>query len=193
MGRRRGRRVTFRIRRAMFAVLVELANHMDSSLASICQFLIIAGSIFEFVKLEDTEDVRRFASAEQGNRLADEVADKSRWKRTLLLLSHSNTVLVSGPTRNRRHIEGAELMKVRLPPTFLRRIDLYAKLMKSSRSVILTRFFERGLLLYMRSQQALMRAVLEAMKAQRQKPAKDHPEFEPGTLGSHQRIESKNS
>jgi len=34
-------------------------------------------------------------------------------------------------------------MKVKLPPTFLRRIDLYGKLMKSSRSAILTRFFER--------------------------------------------------
>ena len=181
MHRRRGRRVTFRIRKAMFAVLVELANHMDSNLASICQVLIIAGSIFEFVKLEDAEHVRQFASAAQGNRLADEVADENRWKRTILSLSRSNTILVSGPPRNRPHIEGAELVKVRLPPTFLRRIDLYAGLMESSRSAILTRFFERGLLLYMRSQQALMRAVLEAMKAQRQKPAKDHPEFEPGT------------
>jgi hypothetical protein len=154
----------------MFAVLVELAGHMDSSLASICQVLIIAGSIFEFVKLEDAEYVRQFASAAQGNRLADEVADENWWKRTILLLSRSNTLLVSGPTRNRRHIEGAELMKVRLPPIFLRRIDLYSKLMKSSRSVILTRFFERGLLLYMRSQQALMRAVLEAVKAQKRSP-----------------------
>jgi len=165
----------------MFAVLVELANHMDSSLATVCLMLIIAGSIFEFVKLEDAEYVRQFASAAQGNRLADEIADENRWKRTMLMLSHSNTILVSGPTRNRRHIEGTELMKVRLPPTFLRRIDLYGKLMKSSRSAILTRFFERGLLLYIRSQQALMGAVLEAVKAQKQKPAKDHPEFEPGT------------
>jgi hypothetical protein len=165
----------------MFAVLVELANHMDSSLATVCQVLIIAGSIFEFVKLEDAEHVRRFASAAQENRLADEVADENSWKRTMLLLSRSNTVLVSGPTRNRRHIEGAELVKVRLPPTFLGRIDLYGKLMKSSRSAILTRFFERGLLLYMRSQQALMKTLFEALKAQKQKTAKDHPEFEPGT------------
>ena len=151
----------------MFAVLVELASNMGSSLASICQVLIIAGSIFEYVKFEDTEHVRQFATAARGNSLADEVADENKWKQMLVSLSRTNTVLVSGPTRNRPHIEGAELMKVRLPPTFLRRIDLYAKLMKSSRSAILTRFFERGLLLYMRSQQALMRAVLEAMKAQR--------------------------
>jgi len=119
------------------------------------------------VKFEDSEHLRQFASAARGNRRADEVDDQNRWKRTLLSLSRSNTVLVSGLTRNRRHLEGAELMKVRLPSTFLRRIDLFAKLMKSSRSAILTRFFERGLLLYMRSQQALMRAILEAMKAQK--------------------------
>jgi hypothetical protein len=154
----------------MFAVLVELVGHMDCSLASICQVFIIAGSIFEYVKLEDTERVEQFASAARANNLADEVADENRWKRTILLLNRSNTVLVSGPTRNRPHIEGAELVKVRLPPTFLRRIDLYAKLMKSSRSAILTRFLERGLLLYMRSQQALMRAILEAVKAQKDSP-----------------------
>lgn len=99
-----------------------------------------------------------------------------RWPTKIVEADHtvanrSNTVLVSGPTRNRPHIEGAELVKVRLPPTFLRRIDLYAKLMKSSRSAILTRFLERGLLLYMRSQQALMRAILEAVKAQKDWPS----------------------
>ena len=181
MHRRRGRRVTFRIRKAMFAVLVDLASNMDSSLASICQVLIIAGSIFEYVKFEDTEHLTQFASAARDNRLALEVADENRWKRTLLSLSRSNTVLVSGLTRNRRHLEGAELMKVRLPPTFLRRIDLYAKLMKSSRSAILTRFFERGLLLYMRSQHALMTAVLEAMKTQKTKPYGGPPEVKHGT------------
>jgi hypothetical protein len=151
----------------MFAVLVELATKMGSSLASICQVLIVAGFIFECVKFDDTERLEQFASAARGNSLADEVADGNAWKQMLVSLSRTNSVLVSGPTRNRRHIEGAELVKVRLPPTFLRRIDLYAKLMKSSRRAILTRFFERGLLLYMRSQEALMSAVLEVMKAQK--------------------------
>ena len=180
MHRRRGRRVTFRIRKAISAVLVELASNMGSSLASICQVLIIAGSIFEFVKLEDSERLREFASVARANSLADEVADENKWKRILVSLSRTNTVLVNGPTRNSPHIEGAELMKVRLPPTFLHRIDLYAKLMKSSRSAILTRFFERGLLLYMRSQQALMRAVLEAVKAQKDGVHKE-PEVEAST------------
>jgi len=165
----------------MFAVLVELARRMDSSLATVCQVLIIAGSIFEYEKFEDTDHVRQFASAALGNSLADTVADENRWKRILLLLSRSSTVLVSGPTRNSRHIEGSELMKVRLPPTFLRRIDLYAKLMKSSRSAILTRFFMRGLLLYMRSQQALMTAVLEAVKAQKRWSAEKRSEVNAGT------------
>ena len=82
-----------------------------------------------------------------------------------MLFSRAQSVLVSGPTRNRRHIEGSELMKVRLPPSFVNRIDLYAKLTKASRSAILTRFFERGLLLYMRSQRALMIAVAKAMQS----------------------------
>lgn len=58
----------------MFAVLVELASHMDCSLAIVCQVLIITGSIFEYVRLEDTECVEQFASAARGNSLADEVA-----------------------------------------------------------------------------------------------------------------------
>ena len=180
MRRRHGRRVSFRIRKAMFAILVELASNMGSNLASICQVLIIVGSIFEYAKLEDIEHLRQFASAARANSLADEVADENKWKRILVSLSRANTVLVNGPTRNSPRIEGAELMKVRLPPTFLRRIDLYAKLMKSSRSAILTRLFERGLLLFMRSQQALMRAVLEAVKAQKDVALK-RPEVEART------------
>ena len=85
-------------------------------------------------------------------------------KSTLVSLSRTNSLLVAGPRRNRPHIEGSELMKVRLPSTLVRRIDLYAKLTDSSRSSILTRFFQNGLLLYMRSQRALMRAVAESMK-----------------------------
>jgi len=164
MNRRRGRRVTFRIRKALFELFRELANSIDSSLASLCQVLIFVGSIFEYVGFEDVEHLRRFASAASGIKRADEVREGNAMKSTLVSLSRTNSLLVAGPGRNRPHIEGSELMKVRLPSTFLHRIDLYAKLTHSSRSSILTRFFQNGLLLYMRSQRALMRTVAESMK-----------------------------
>jgi len=86
------------------------------------------------------------------NKLADQVNEENPLKDALLPLSRTNSVIVSGPQRNSPHIGGTERMKVRLPSTFLRRIDLYAKLTDSSQSAILTRFFEWELLLYMRSQ-----------------------------------------
>ena len=62
VNRRRGRRVTFRIRKALFELFSELANGMDSDLASLCQVLIFVGSIFEYVGFEDVEHLRRFGS-----------------------------------------------------------------------------------------------------------------------------------
>ena len=149
----------------MFTLLCDLATSMGSTRAELCQVMIMAGSIFEYVRFENATDRGEFVSATRMSKLADEVDEKNPLKAVLISLSHTKSVLVSGPTRNRPHIEGSELMKVRLPPRFVNRIDLYAKLTKSTRSAILTRFFERGLLLYMRSQTALMKAVVEAMQS----------------------------
>ncbi len=173
MNRRRARRVTFRVRKAMFALLRDLAGSMGSSLAELCQVFILAGSIFEYVRFEDNQYLGRFVTAVRKNKLADEVDKENPLKGVLMSLSRTQSVLVSGPTRNSPHIEGSELMKVRLPPRFVHRIDLYANLTKATRSAILTRFFERGLLLYMRSQRALMRAVVEAMHGKEHQPTAD--------------------
>jgi len=174
MKRPRGRRVTFRIRKAMFALLRELAGSMDSSLASLCQVLIVIGSIFEYVRFEDDEHLKRFATAAREIKLATEVDGENPLKGALTSLARTDSILVSGRRRNRPHIEGTELVKVRLPSTFLRRIDIYARLTAASRSAILTRFFERGLFVYMRSQRALMTAVVESMRAHKPSTAHQH-------------------
>jgi hypothetical protein len=120
------------------------------------------GSIFEFLRFEHPDELEQFISSVRGNKLADDVADKNPLKSMLISLSRAQSTLVSGFTRNSPHAEGSELVKVRLPPTFVRRIDLYAKLTRSSRSAILTRLFERGLLLSLRSERAFMKAMTEA-------------------------------
>jgi len=170
MKRRRGLRVTFLIRGAMFDLVSQLASGMGSSLASLCQVLIVTGSVFEYVKFEDAEHLGEFLSAARGNKLADDVDEQNPFKGVLTSLSRTSSLLAIGPSRNRPHIEGSELMKVRLPSSFVRRIDLYAKITNASRSAILTRFFVRGLMLYMRSQRDLMRAILEAMTSKSPDP-----------------------
>jgi hypothetical protein len=165
MNRRRGRRVTFRLGKAMFALVVDIAGRIGSSLAEFCQVLILAESIFEFSRFEHPQDLEQFVSSVRGNKLADELDEKNRLKGALMSLSRTQSILVSGSTRNSPHAEGSELVKVRLPPGFVRSIDLYAKLTRSSRSAVLTRFFERGLLLYMRSERALTMAMAEAINA----------------------------
>lgn len=79
-------------------------------------------------------------------------------------LSRTQSALVSRPRRNTPHVEGSQPVKVRLPPRFVNRIDIYAKLTNASRSAMLTRFFEKDLLYYMRSQRALMKALVQAMQ-----------------------------
>ncbi len=148
----------------MFGLLCDLASSMGSTLAELCQVMILAGSIFEYIRFENANHLEEFVSAARMNKLAAEVDEENPLRETLTSLARTKSILVSGPTRNRRHIEGSELMKVRLPPTLVRRIDLYAKLTKATRSAILTRFFQKGLLLYMRSQRALMTALVEAMR-----------------------------
>lgn len=149
-------------------LLGDLARYIGSSLAELSRVMILTGSIFEYIRFENSGDLSEFVSAARMNKLADEVDQENPFADALMLLSRTQSTIVSGPTRNSPHTEGSELMKVRLPPKFIDRIDLYAKLIKASRSAILTRFFERGLLLYMRSQTALMAAIVEAMRS------KDH-------------------
>ena len=120
---------------------------------------------FEYLRFEDPQHSGQFTSSVQRSKFADEVDEENPLKGALMSLSRTQSILVSGPTRNIPHIEGSELMKVRLPPTFVRRIDIYSKLTKTTRSALLTRFFDRGLLLYIRSQIALMRAMREAMQS----------------------------
>jgi hypothetical protein len=158
----------------MFALLRELAGSMDSSLASLCQVLIVTGSIFEYVRFEDDEHLKRFATAAREIKLAAEVDEENPLKWALTSLARTDSILVSGRRRNRPHIEGTELVKVRLPSTFVRRIDIYAKLTAASRSAILTRFFERGIFVYMRSQLALMTAVAESMNPKAHSPPTTH-------------------
>lgn len=164
MNRQRGRRVTFRVRKALFALLSDLAGNMGSTLAGLCQVLVLTGSIFEYIRFEGAQHLEQFASAVRMNTLADNVGEENQFREVLMSLSRTQSGLVSGPTRNRPHIEGSELIKIRLPPQFVTRIDIYVKLTKATRSAVLTRFFEKGLLLYMRSQRALMLAIVEAMK-----------------------------
>jgi hypothetical protein len=175
MNRRRARRVTFRVRKAMFTLVCDIADGMGSTLAELCQVMILTGSIFEYVPFENAAHLGEFVSAARMNKSADGVDEENPLRETLISLAHTKSLIVSGPGRNRPHIEGSELMKVRLPPGFVNKIDLYAKLTKATRSAILTRFFEKGLLLYMRSQRALMTAIVEAMHS------KEHESTDDGT------------
>jgi hypothetical protein len=161
--RRRGRRITFRIRKAMFRLLFDLADSVETNIPELCKIMILMGSILEYMRFEDDEYLKQFVSAARMSRLTDYVADENPLKPSLSSLSGIEAFLVRGPGRNRPHLEGSELVKVRLPPVLVRRIDLYAKLTKASRSAMLTRFFEKGLLFYMRSQTTLMKALAEAL------------------------------
>ncbi len=156
----------------MFRLAHDLAGKMGSSLAEHCQVMILIGSVYEYMQFEVPEHLREFVSAARINKL-DEVDEENPFKKTLMSLSRTQSILVSGPIRNRPHTEGSELIKVRLPSGFVRRIDLYTELTKATRSAILTRFFERGLLLYMRSQTALMKAIVEATRSKDHESAAD--------------------
>jgi hypothetical protein len=111
-------------------------------------------------------------SAARLSRRADRVDEQNPFKEPFGVLSGSLMRLLSGPPRNRRYVEGSELMKVRLPDGFLERVDLYAKLTRVSRSAILTRFFQRGLLIYMRSEGALMRTSTKSLSKHESGPIK---------------------
>jgi|SRR5208282_1576595 len=161
--RRRGRRVTFRIRKALFRLLFDLADSMETSIPELCKVMILTGSILEYMRFEDDEYLKQFASAARMSRFTDSVADENPLKPSLSSFAGMEAMLVRGSARNRPHLEGSELVKVRLSPVLVRRIDLFAKLTKASRSAMLTRFFEKGLLSYMQSQRTLMKALAEAL------------------------------
>ena len=149
----------------MFRLLSDLANSMETNMPELCKILIITGLILEFLRFKDDEYLKEFVSAAQMNRLTEHVAEESPFKSALSSLAGSQAVLVRGwPARNQPHLEGSELVKVRLPAALVRRIDLYAKLTRASRSAILTRFFEKGLLSYVTSQRTLMIAIAEALR-----------------------------
>jgi hypothetical protein len=171
MDRKRARRVTFRVRKAMMKLTRRLAIGMGSTLAELGQVMIMIGAVCEFVQFEDSKHFGEFVSAARLSRRADGVDEQSPFKETLGALSDSVMQLLSGPGRNRRYVEGSELMKVRLPDGFLERVDLYAKLTKASRSAILTRFFQRGLLIYMRSEGALMKALTKSLSKHEGEPS----------------------
>ena len=152
----------------MFRLLFDLAGSMETNMAELCKVMIITGSILEFLRFEDDEHLKQFASAARMRSLTDAVAEENPSKGALSSLASLEGMLVRGPARNRPHLEGSALVKVRLPPGFVRRIDLYAKLTKASRSAMLTRFFEKGLLSYMTSQRTLMTALTEALREKKQ-------------------------
>lgn len=140
-------------------------------MAELCQVLILTGAIFEYLRFEDPEYLEQFVSVVRRNRLADQVDPKNPRKGELMSLGRTLSLLVSGPTRNTPNIEGSELIKVRLPSNFVQRIDMFAKITKTARSATLTRFFERGLLLYIRSQKAMTMAMAEALYGKKHAPS----------------------
>jgi hypothetical protein len=171
MNRKQARRVTFRVRKAMLKLTRRLAAGLGSTLAELGQVMIMIGAVCEFVQFEDRKHFGEFVSAARLSRRANGVDEQSPFKEPFGVLGGSLMQLVSGPARNRRYIEGSELMKVRLPDGFLERVDLYAKITKASRSAILTRFFQRGLLIYLRSEGALMRALTKSLSKHKGEPA----------------------
>lgn len=148
----------------MFRLLCDLAKSLGSSVAELCQAMILTGSIYEYARFTETGHMARFVAAAQKRALAEKVDKESQFKDTITLLARTQSALASGPTRNEPHIEGSQLIHVRLPQGFVRIIDLYAKVTNSSRSVLLTRYLTSGILLYMLSQRALMKAITEALK-----------------------------
>jgi len=153
----------------MFRLLCDLAESMGSSVAELCQSMILTGSIYEYARFGDTDHMGRFVAAAQSSKLLEKVDEESAFKGTLRLLARTASIGVSGPTRNVPHIEGSELIHVRLPQGFVGRIDLYAKVTKSSRSALLTRYLQKGILLYMSSQRTLMTAITNAVQSNEHK------------------------
>jgi hypothetical protein len=163
------------VRKAFLAIATDLAVSMGSSLAELCQVLILTGAIFDCLRFENSEHLMEFASSVRSNILADEVDAMSSLKETLMSLSRTQSTLVTGRLRNIPRIEGTALVKVRLPPRLANRIDVYAKLTRATRSAMLTRFFDTGLLLYLRSERAFIMAIAEAIHT------RDHERASPGT------------
>ena len=171
----RARRVTFRMGKEIFILARDVSGRMASSLAELCQAMILIGMVYEYVQFEDSTHLREFVSATRNSKLADRVDEENPLKKTLMSLSRSEMLLVSGLTCNRPHIEGSELMKVRLPSRLVKRIDLYAKLTNATRSSLLTKFFQTGLLLHIRSQTALMSAIAKSLSGMKTNPRKTQP------------------
>jgi hypothetical protein len=139
----------------MFKLLSNLADSMETNIPELCKILILTGSILEYMRFEDDKNLKQFASIAK--------AEGNPLKPLLSSFTRTRANFVIGRGRNRPHLEGSQLVKVRLPPVLVRRIDLYAHLTKASRSAILTRFFEKGLICYMNSQRSLMKAFAAAL------------------------------
>jgi hypothetical protein len=147
----------------MFKLLSNLADSMETNIPELCKIMILTGSILEYMRFEDDKNLKQFASIARMGRLTDNVAEGNPLKPLLSSFTRTRANFVIGRGRNRPHLEGSQLVKVRLPPVLVRRIDLYAHLTKASRSAILTRFFEKGLICYMNSQRSLMKAFAAAL------------------------------
>jgi hypothetical protein len=146
----------------MFKILSHLAESMETNIPELCKIMSLTGSILEYMRFGNDEYLKRFASAARMIRRTDDVAEGNPFKPMLSSLANTEAIRVRGRGRNKPHL-GSELVKVRLPPVFVRRMDLYTKLTKASRSAMLTRFFEKGLVSYMISQRALMAAFAGAL------------------------------
>jgi hypothetical protein len=114
MKRHRARRVTLQVRKAMFKLLCDPTGEPGSSLAELCQAMILTGSIHEYMRLDEAEHLRKFVAAAQMSKVADGLNQENPFRSKLTSFARTQSNLVNGPTRNGPHIDGSELLSCKI-------------------------------------------------------------------------------
>jgi len=123
-----------------------LAAREGWQVADLARVLICLGAAFSFLTLEDPETAERF--------------------KTLATLSKMEPMLyvpLGKPSRGHRAANGiarTELLAIRLPHGLSQTITTYASTGGRTRNEVLAIFLERGLILYLKGQKALLETII---------------------------------
>jgi hypothetical protein len=122
-----------------------LAAREGWELADLARVLICLGAAFSFLTLEDLETAKRFRT----------IASVSKMLPMLDAALHK-------PSRRSRAANGiarTELLALRLPRGLCGIITTYASTRGNARNEVLTWFLERGLIIYMKGENALLQTI----------------------------------
>jgi hypothetical protein len=152
------------LNKILFEHLAHISSETATSRAGLLQVFIILGFIETSLELENTESTEEFLKAVRTHQKVENLDPQNPYAGTLRNLGELADALPVSRGPVRRHLGGSRIITVRLSPAVLAKIDRHARLIGATRTALLTHFFQRGLILYLRSQLALAKAHNEAVR-----------------------------